>query len=134
MKDRQTLPSRTKILVVDDDRMAADLTVAVLERYGFQARVAYDENAALSTAASFDPQILLLDIQMPRINGFQLAATLRYMLGPATRFVFLTGLAPHQLPHDMPPHDAMLHKPIAPEQLLDALAAVVDLDRRPQLG
>ncbi len=123
------MPSRITVLVVDDDRVSADLTVDVLRSYGFDVHVAYDERGALEAASRHLPHVVVCDIQMPGISGPQLVATLGHLGDEQTRFLFLTGMAPGELPTDLPRHDAVLHKPVAPEQLLDALAAIVDLDR-----
>jgi response regulator RpfG family c-di-GMP phosphodiesterase len=51
--------------VVDDDRLLADTTAAILRRAGFNAKTAYDGFGALEIAASFHPDRLLTDIMMP---------------------------------------------------------------------
>jgi signal transduction histidine kinase/CheY-like chemotaxis protein len=66
-----------RILVVDDNRDAADMLSGLLMARGHQVLVAYDGDAALRQAAVFQPQVGLLDIGMAGMDGYQLAARLR---------------------------------------------------------
>jgi CheY-like chemotaxis protein len=54
---------------------------ALLQLKGHDARVAFDGRQALKTAAAFHPEVVLLDIDMPRMNGYQVAKQLRQMPG-----------------------------------------------------
>ena len=65
------------ILVVDDNRDAADSLAAVLGMLGATTTVAYDGEDALQKAASVLPSIAILDLGMPRMDGFELARRLR---------------------------------------------------------
>jgi CheY-like chemotaxis protein len=67
-----------RILVADDNRDAADTLVMLLEMWGHEVRVAYDGLSALKLARHFKPQVALLDIQMPRMNGGDVARNLRH--------------------------------------------------------
>jgi CheY-like chemotaxis protein len=66
-----------RILVVDDNRDAADMLGALLTGAGHHVVVSYDGEDALRRASSFSPQICLLDIGMPGMDGYQLASHLR---------------------------------------------------------
>jgi len=68
---------RFKIMVVDDHHDAADSLATLLRLLGHQVRVAYDGASALETATLFRPQVALLDIGMPGMDGFELATRLR---------------------------------------------------------
>jgi signal transduction histidine kinase len=65
------------ILIVDDNRDAADSLAAVLELLGAQTAVAYDGEEALQKAAAMRPSIAILDIGMPHMDGCELAQRLR---------------------------------------------------------
>jgi PAS domain S-box-containing protein len=83
-----------RILVVDDNRDAADTLALLLEADGAEVRVAYDGRAALAAAATFVPHSVLLDIGMPGMDGFEVARGLRQDPNlTATRIVALTGWA-----------------------------------------
>jgi len=84
-------PSR-RVLVVDDSISTAQSMSALLQLEGHDARVAYDGPKALETAAAFHPEVVLLDIGMPGMNGYQVAKQLRQMPGlEQTLLVAITG-------------------------------------------
>ena len=66
-----------RVLVVDDSQDAADSLAAVLSSAHYAARAAYDGQSAVVLAVTFRPHIVLLDIDMPRMNGFETATGLR---------------------------------------------------------
>jgi len=66
-----------RILVADDNRDAADSLAALLAVMGHDVRVAYDGQEAIDTAAEFRPDAALLDIGMPRLNGYDVARRVR---------------------------------------------------------
>ena len=66
-----------KVLVVDDNRDAADTCAMVLEASGHHVQTAYTGRQALELARSFRPHALLLDIGLPDIDGYKLAERLR---------------------------------------------------------
>ena len=66
-----------KILVVDDSRDAADICAALLELSGHSVRTAYSARGALQVAEAFEPQVMLLDIGLPDMDGYQLARSIR---------------------------------------------------------
>ncbi len=68
--------TRLRILVVDDHRDSADSLAALLQILGHDVRAAYD-GAVLDLAQSFRPDVFLLDIAMPEVNGLRLAEELR---------------------------------------------------------
>ena len=82
-----------RVLVVDDNVDAADLLSDALEGLGYQTRTAYDGPSALEVAAAFDPDVALLDIGLPAMDGYELARRLRDR--PTTtkplRLIALTG-------------------------------------------
>jgi PAS domain S-box-containing protein len=85
----QSRPGRSdarRVMVVDDNRDAADSTTEILRLLGHQVECAYTGPAALELARHFTPAIVLLDLAMPGMNGFE---TLRQMRSQAgTEHVF----------------------------------------------
>lgn len=81
-----------KILVVDDNRDAAELTADFLTRHGYEARVAFDGPSALALVSEFVPDVALLDIGLPVMDGYELASQLRALLAPREiQFIAITG-------------------------------------------
>ena len=66
-----------RILVADDNRDAADSLAFMLRLSGHQVRIAYDGQQAIEMAESFRPALALLDIGMPRLDGYETARRLR---------------------------------------------------------
>ena len=73
------LGQRLKILVVDDDADTAESLAALLTLRGHDARTAYDVERALQLAKDFKPNTVILDINMPRIDGYAASVSLRRM-------------------------------------------------------
>jgi signal transduction histidine kinase len=74
---RQAAPSRYRILVVDDNQDAADSLALLLTFQGNEVRTAYDGLEAVEAAAVFEPDIVLSDIGMPGMNGYEVAKRIR---------------------------------------------------------
>ena len=85
------LPGR-RILVVDDNRDSADSLTLILGMLGNEVRTAYDGVEAVESAAAFRPELVFLDIGLPRLNGYDAARRIRQQPGGATMtLVALTG-------------------------------------------
>ncbi len=83
-----------RVLVVDDNRDAADSLAMLVSIWGHDARRAYDGATALESAAADPPDVVLLDIGMPAMDGFHLAELLRRQTRLAdTLLVAVTGYA-----------------------------------------
>lgn len=82
--------SPCKVLVVDDERSSADSNVSLLQLWGHEAEAAYSAEDAVSKARALDPDVVLVDIELPMINGFDLATELRKSC-PDAKFLALTG-------------------------------------------
>ena len=85
------VPAR-RILIVDDNTDAADLLSEALSLSGYETCVAYDGLSALALAAIFQPEMALLDLGLPGMNGFELATRLHATAGLETlKFIAITG-------------------------------------------
>lgn len=81
-----------RILVVDDNEDSALMLSEVLNAKGYQTRIAHDAPAALLAAADFCPEIAFLDIGLPVMDGYELAARLREIPSlEGIRLIALTG-------------------------------------------
>jgi CheY-like chemotaxis protein len=75
-------PAPRRILVVDDNSDAAESLAILLRRRGHETAVALDGASALAVAGSFRPEVVLLDIGMPRMDGYEVARKLRLAADP----------------------------------------------------
>ena len=116
-------PSR-RILVVDDNVDAADALAMLLRLSGHDAVTAFDGVEALGLAANFRPDIVLLDIGMPRLDGYGTARAMRAEpWGRDLKLIALTGWG-QQKDRDRTVaagFDAHLVKPVATEALMEII-------------
>jgi PAS domain S-box-containing protein len=85
-------PRRARILVADDNRDGADSLTVALQGLGHEVCTAYDGEQALALAATTRPEVMLVDIGMPRMNGYELCrAVRREPWGREVLLVALTG-------------------------------------------
>ena len=90
-----TVSTSLRVLVVDDNEDAAFLLQRALRRRGHEALVAYDGPSALELAATSPPDVALLDLGLPVMDGLELATRLR-AAHPATLLVAVTGYGQQQ--------------------------------------
>ena len=83
--------SEGSVLVVDDNADAASTLASVLRYAGFDVRTADDGLSALRIAAEFRPDVALLDIGLPVMDGYELARRLRDEYKADIRLVAITG-------------------------------------------
>jgi CheY-like chemotaxis protein len=122
-----------RVLVVDDNQDAADSLGALLRAWGYDFRVAYDGATGLETARTYHPDCLLLDIAMPRMDGYTLAQRVRQLPGQReAKLVALTAFSDeaHAQRAREAGFDYRLIKPADPievERLLHMLDEVIKL-------
>ncbi|BCB86272.1 response regulator transcription factor [Phytohabitans suffuscus] len=80
----------TRVLVVDDEPNICALLSATLRLIDFEVRVASGGHEALATAVEFEPDLVVLDVMLPDLDGFQVAQRLRAGPGPGVPVLFLT--------------------------------------------
>ncbi len=114
-----------RVLVVDDNRDAADSVAMLLDMYGATATVAYDGASALASLAQWWPDVVLLDLGMPSMDGYEVATRIRqtWRDRPVT-LVALTGWGQAADRDRTRAHgfDAHLVKPVGLDALLALLA------------
>jgi two-component system OmpR family response regulator len=110
------------ILLVDDDSMTRSLLEVVLGGGGFRVRCAANASDALAAIKKAKPDLVLLDIGMPRMDGYELARELRARFGEGVPIVALTGM------HESDPRrpadvrfDGWVEKPFDVGPLLSAI-------------
>jgi CheY-like chemotaxis protein len=113
----------TRVLVVDDNRDGAESMAALIQMMGATVRTAHDGQEALRMAESQLPHLILLDIGLPGMDGYETARRLRRLPGLHARLVALTGYgAPQDRERAMGAgFDQHLVKPLAPAALQELL-------------
>jgi two-component system chemotaxis response regulator CheY len=110
-----------RILVIDDDPSIRQVVRLFLEDEGFDVRTAANGQAALEVLGEYQPAIILLDLRMPVMNGFEFAA--RYRAGPAPHAPIVAFVATLHGEQDRQSIAAasLLEKPFDLEDLLRAV-------------
>lgn len=116
-----------RVLVVDDNRDAADTLALLLQLTGNTVQTAYDGATAVRAAGEFRPQVAILDIGLPQLNGHEAARAIRAEpWGTGMHLIALTGWGQDEdrLRSQESGFDRHLVKPIDPAALLTLLAKI----------
>lgn len=115
-----------RILVVDDNIDAASTLATLLQMDGHDVSTAFDGNAAMARFASVLPDVAVLDIGMPFMDGLELAAALRALPGGDKLLLIAVsgfGTEEHVEQAKKVGFNAHFTKPVQPQALLQAVAA-----------
>jgi CheY-like chemotaxis protein len=88
----------SKILLVEDNEMNRDMLTRRLERKGFEVVIAVDGQAGIDMATSSNPDIILMDLSLPVIDGWEV--TCKIKADPATRSIPVIALTAHAMAGD----------------------------------
>jgi PAS domain S-box-containing protein len=115
-----------RVLVIDDNRDGADILGILIEEQSGMVRIAYDGDSGLLTARDFEPDVVLLDIGLPGMNGHEVCRRLREQLGSSIGIIALTGWGQAQDKQRAleSGFDAHLTKPADPHQLSKTIRAL----------
>lgn len=113
----------SRILIVEDNRDAADATAMLLRMHGFDVAVAYDGRSALRAAKGYDPDVVLLDLSLPDIDGYAVAVGLRRDGVGRASLVAVSGYTPDPDLDDSWFDDRLI-KPVGNDDLLALLSRV----------
>lgn len=121
----------SRILIVDDEHLIADTLGLIFSTKGYQVRVAYSAEEAIETIAEWLPDLMIIDVMLPGMNGVDLAILLRTQF-PSCRMLLVSGMAAtaellsgassrgHRF--------EILAKPVPPNDLLDAALRILGSD------
>jgi DNA-binding NtrC family response regulator len=118
---------KQRILVVEDEFVIADTLRLILRSHGYDVRTAYSAEGALETLAQWTPNLAILDVILPNMNGIDLAMVLKKGI-PACHILLISG---------QPSVDALLEeskskghefqifaKPVQPLEMLETIASL----------
>ncbi len=122
------IATRKKILIIEDDRTMITIITKILEQYGYQVSSVQDGDVALPAIMEQKPDLVILDINMPKVNGFTVLNCIRGLDGkkgyPCSVVVMasqedLTGMATaYDVSH-------VMKKPFEPKELLRVVQQAV---------
>jgi two-component system, OmpR family, response regulator len=122
-------PPGLRVICVDDNADAADSLGTLLDMVGCDVTVAHDAKSALARVEEFQPEVCILDVCMPGMDGCELARHLRENPGgERLLLVALTALGDHNSLERMADAGFDLHfaKPVTPRDLYQALNTFAD--------
>jgi CheY-like chemotaxis protein len=116
------MKSKLTVLVVEDDKDARDSFTEVLEEEGYHVAEAADGREAVVYLSDNRPAAIVLDLMMPRLDGWAVASLMRQGRLPQVPIVVVTAATDHW-GYPAPPN-RVLKKPVDLQELLDAVRAV----------
>jgi CheY-like chemotaxis protein len=114
-----------RILVVDDNRDSANILSSLIRLYGYETKAVYGGAQAVEEAAAFGPDMVLLDLGMPGLDGYETVRRLRAQQhGKRLVIVAITGWtsAEHKRKAYEAGFDLHVGKPLEPAQIAEILA------------
>lgn len=123
-----------KVLVVEDDTAIRTLVVAALKREPIEVHTAGDGLAALECVRANDYAVILLDLMMPRLNGYEFLDSLDSVRGAAEPVVIVMTAFDTASLRKLPPNrvHAVLHKPFDVERVVDLVRDCASVRREAQ--
>jgi DNA-binding response OmpR family regulator len=121
--DQPAATGKKRVLLVDDDPEIIDAIRYALESKGFQIFIARDGNQGLAMAEREDPDLVILDMMMPKRSGFLVLEKLRRTRPVPVRVIMITANegARHKAYAEMLGVDDYIRKPFAMDKLVEAV-------------
>jgi signal transduction histidine kinase len=115
---------KRKVVVIDDNKDSADVTAEFVSALGGESKVAYDGENGISLVLEYRPEVVLLDIGMPGIDGYETCRRIRRVLGCGIKLIAMTGWGQERDKQEAKRagFDAHLTKPVDPAMLKGLLA------------
>lgn len=117
-----------RILIVEDEKVIADTLGQILSAKGYEIRVVYSAEDAMSVLANWRPEVAILDVMLPKMNGIELALVLKEHY-PDCHALLFSGQpsveALMQKAKDEGHHFEILAKPVHPTVMLDAISTIL---------
>ncbi len=117
-----------QVLIVDDEVQMCNILHRILEKEGYRVQTAPDGKAALRLVEKIDPDLILLDLMMPGIDGREVCSIVR-QLSEKTRIIYFTAKVesdPVKLKELRDEADAFIIKPATSKQILSGVKKVLE--------
>lgn len=126
-EDEQTINDDKRILLVDDDTEIVESMRAALEANGYQTLVARDGNQGLAMVEREDPDLVILDMMMPKRSGFLVLEWLRRNRRVPTRVIMITANegSRHRAYAEMLGVDDYIRKPFPMDRLIESVGRLL---------
>jgi DNA-binding response OmpR family regulator len=123
VEQNEEKPQSKRVLLVDDDYEIVETIQAALEAKGYQTLVARDGNQGLAMAEREDPDLVILDMMMPKRSGFLVLERLRRTRRVPVRVIMITANegSRHKAYAEMLGVDDYIRKPFAMDRLLESV-------------
>jgi DNA-binding response OmpR family regulator len=123
MADAKSAEKRKRVLLVDDDSEIVESVRIALESNGFEVLVARDGNQGLAMAEREDPDLVVLDMMMPKRSGFLVLEKLRRTRPVPLRVIMITANegSRHKAYAEMLGVDDYIRKPFAMDRLMESV-------------
>jgi len=127
-KTEKKSTSAKRVLIVDDDNEIVESVRFALEQRGYQVLVARDGNQGLSMAEREDPDLVILDMMMPKRSGFLVLEKLRRSRPVPLRVVMITANegSRHKAYAEMLGVDDYIRKPFAMDRLMESVEKLLE--------
>ncbi len=121
-----------RVLVIDDDVVVTDITRKLLSRAGIEVATASDGAAALRALEDLRPDLIILDVAMPALDGLEVLRRLRKLPRARTLpVILLTNRSPESLPRDQANGvDLCLTKPFRSDMLVQSVVRLLGASRQ----
>ncbi|MFN3477736.1 MAG: response regulator transcription factor, partial [Candidatus Methylomirabilales bacterium] len=122
------MKGKARILVVDDEKLITTMLTDVLEAHGYEVLVAFDGQEGLKKARAERPDLVILDVMMPKLDGFKVARLLKFDRNfQHIPIIMLTAKAGEQDLHTskLSGADVYLVKPVEPKLLLERVRSLL---------
>ena len=128
MADEKTESKRQRVLLVDDDHEIVESVRFALEANGYEVLIARDGNQGLAMAEREDPDLVILDMMMPKRSGFLVLEKLRRSRPVPLRVIMITANegSRHKAYAEMLGVDDYIRKPFAMDRLMDSVKRLLD--------
>jgi DNA-binding response OmpR family regulator len=121
--EKSATPPRRRILLVDDDQEIVESMRLALQAKGYEILIARDGNQGLALAEREDPDLLILDMMMPKRSGFLVLEKLRRTRPVPVRVIMITANegSRHKAYAEMLGVDDYIRKPFAMDRLIESV-------------
>ncbi len=117
-----------RILIVEDERVVADTLCQILAAHGYETRIAYSAEDALDILSHWSPNLAILDVMLPRMNGIELALVLKENY-PACHALLFSGQPSVEGLMQKAKNEGhqfeILAKPVHPSIMLDTISTLL---------